>query len=127
MKKTYAYSGIIVGFLIGILVGLKTENLIIGVVVGLLVSVAAFVVIRVFENMLYKGADKLSDKAQEALMKRNAQKATGNGAPAPRDPAQPLTQFPGRAAAAQRVCPSCGRPGSAEDLFCQSCGSKIDQ
>ncbi|MBQ1553785.1 MAG: zinc ribbon domain-containing protein [Clostridia bacterium] len=130
MRKTYAYNGIIIGFLIGLYFGVKTRKLVVGIVVGLLVSVAAFVIIKVIENAVNKGADKLTDKAQEALQKRKEQKAIENGSVQPQAPAQPLTQFPGRsegeAAPQQRVCPNCGQPADAEDVFCKSCGGKID-
>ena len=130
MRKTYSYSGIIIGFLLGMLVWAKTENIAIGVVVGLISAVAAFILIRVIENALYKGADKLTDKVQQVYQNHKEQKAMQNGTYQPQNNAQTTTQFPNRNAqpeAPQRVCPKCGQPVNADSVFCASCGSKIDE
>ncbi len=134
MRKTYSYSGIIIGFLIGMLAWAKTENIAIGIVVGLVVAVAAFVAIRLLENALYKGADKLTDKAQEVYRNHKDQKAMQNGTynqpNVTQMPQQNATQFPQRnaaAAAPQRICPNCGQPVKADAAFCAFCGSKLEQ
>ena len=149
MRRTYAYSGIIFGFLIGLLVWGTTNNIVLSVLAGIGVSVVAFIIIRVIENALYKGASKVADKAQQAYRDRKEQKAMQNGTYMPQSNVQPTqfpnrnaqptqfpnrdaqpTQFPNRnaqpAPAEQQFCSSCGKQVNNDSVFCPFCGNKID-
>ncbi len=70
MRKTYAYNGIIIGALLGLLAWATTENTAIGVVAAIGGSVACFLIIRAFENLVSKGIDKagaaITQKLDEA-------------------------------------------------------------
>ena len=135
MRKTYAYSGIIIGLLLGLYIGLKTRNLVIGILACIGLSVAAFVVIRLLENLFYKGADKVADKAEEAWQRHKAEKELQNGAAPQPAPERPLTQFPTQAAPAEpaepaapvHFCPNCGAPAAEGDVFCNACGGKLTE
>ena len=99
MRKTYAYNSIIIGFLVGLLVGVSTNSVVLAVLAGLGVAVVGFIVIRLIENAISAGADKLADKATDAYRKHKEQKAIQNGTFV-----QPTTtQMPGAAQAQQHT------------------------
>ena len=130
MRKTYAYNSIIFGILLGILIGISTKSAVIGILAGLGIAVVGFVIIRLLENALYKGADKLTDKATEAIERRKAEKAAQNGTPVahanPGFASENLTRFPAEAAEAPAsYCPSCGAALPADSRFCPECGASI--
>lgn len=60
MRKTYAPNAIIVGVFVGLLVALKV-NIVIGVIAGLAVSILGWVLIRAFENAVYRAGDAAED------------------------------------------------------------------
>ena len=137
MRKTYAYNSIIIGVLVGMLVGVSSDSVVLAVLAGLGVAVVGFIVIRLIENAINAGADKLADKATDAYRRHKEQKAMQNGSFVQ----QNTTQMPGAAQAQQRtvfpqqtaaaaetaseqmsVCPSCGAQVRAAARFCPSCG-----
>lgn len=60
MRRTYAPTGIVIGFFIGVLAALKI-NLVVGVIVGLVACILLWVLIRAFENVVYKAGDAAED------------------------------------------------------------------
>lgn len=142
MRKTYAYNSIIIGFLVGMLVGVSSDSVVLAVLAGLGVAVVGFIVIRLIENAINAGADKLADKATDAYRRHKEQKALQNGSFVQ----QNTTQMPGAAQAQQRTvfpqqtaaaaetaseqmsaCPSCGAQVRAAARFCPSCGGEMRQ
>ncbi len=73
MRKTYAPNAIIIGILVGLLVALKV-NLILGIIVGLGVSILGWVLIRAFENAVYKAGDAAEDAIRKKLDERKGRK-----------------------------------------------------
>ena len=71
MRKTYAYNSITIGILLGILVWISANSAILGILTGLAVSVVGFFIIRMLENAVNKGVDKVSEKV-------SGEKAQGN-------------------------------------------------
>lgn len=144
MRKTYAYNSILIGFLVGLLVGVSSNSAVLAVLAGLGVAVVGFIVIRVIENAINAGADKLTEKATDAYRKHKEQKAIQNGSfvrPAttqmpgaqpqqhttfPEQTAMPA-QAPAPEAAPEELtaCPSCGAQVRAAARFCPSCGSEM--
>lgn len=61
VRRTYAYNGITIGVFLGILIWLATKNTVIGVASGIGISIVAFIIIRVIENLLRKGIDTMVD------------------------------------------------------------------
>ena len=76
-RKTYAYNSIIIGILVGILAYVSTENIVLGILALLGVSIVGFVVIKLLENALYKGADMAADAAAKAIQNRKSNSAAG--------------------------------------------------
>ena len=74
MRKTYAYNSIIIGVLLGLLVYVSTENVILAVAACLAASVVGFIIIRLIENVLYKGVDKAADAVSKAWQKHKDNK-----------------------------------------------------
>lgn len=71
MRKTYAPNAIVIGVLIGLLVAVKV-NMVLGVIAGLAVSILGWVLIRTFENALYRAGDAAEDAIKRKLdEKRN--------------------------------------------------------
>lgn len=73
MRKTYAPNAIIIGVLIGLLVALKV-NMVLGVIAGLAVSILGWVLIRAFENTLYRAGDAAEDAIRKKLDERKNKK-----------------------------------------------------
>lgn len=73
MRKTYAPNAIIIGVLIGLLVALKV-NMVLGVIAGLAVSILGWVLIRAFENALYRAGDAAEDAIRKKLDERKNKK-----------------------------------------------------
>lgn len=73
MRKTYAPNAIVVGVLVGILVALKV-NVILGVLAGLGISILGWVLIRAFENAVYKAGDAAEDAIRKKLDERKNKK-----------------------------------------------------
>lgn len=74
MRKTYAYNSIFLAFIIGIAIYVSTENTVLTVIAFLGIAIGGFILIRVLENLLYKGVDKAVDKAADAIKKRKEKK-----------------------------------------------------
>lgn len=60
MGKTYAPTGIVIGFFIGVLAALKI-NIVVGIIVGLVACIILWVLIRAFDNVIYKAGDTAED------------------------------------------------------------------
>lgn len=73
MRKTYAPNAIIIGILIGLLVALKV-NMVLGVIAGLAVSILGWVLIRAFENALYRAGDAAEDAIRKKLDEKKNKK-----------------------------------------------------
>ena len=72
MRRTYAYNGVIFGTLAGLAVYALTESLVLAILALIGVSVVAFLIIRLIENLLYKGAKAAVESIQNARDKRRA-------------------------------------------------------
>lgn len=135
MRKTYAYNSIIIGFLIGILVWASAESAILGILAGLGVSVVGFFIIRMFENALEKGVDKVSEKVAEAYHRRQERKTMENRTYVKPNttqmPQNRTTQFPDKSTAPAplhntAVCPYCKAEIKDGVVFCPACGQSVD-
>lgn len=73
MRKTYAPNAIIIGILIGLLVAVKV-NMVLGVIAGLAVSILGWVLIRAFENALYRAGDAAEDAIRRKLDEKKNKK-----------------------------------------------------
>lgn len=73
MRRTYAPNAIIIGVLIGFLVAVKA-NVVLGILAGLGVSVLGWVLIRAFENVMYKAGDAAEDAIRKKLDERKNKK-----------------------------------------------------
>ena len=107
MRKTYAYNSITIGVLVGLLVGLSTDNVVLAVLAALGVSVVGFIVIRLIENAISAGVDKVADKATDAYRKHKEQKMMQNGGyTQPNTTRMPnTTQMPQRTTFPQQAAP----------------------
>lgn len=95
MRRTYAPFCSALGLVLGAMVGVKwTNNTALGIVIGVVFAIIAFVIVKAFENAVYKAGDKLADKASEALQKRREQKSM-NDADYHRSDDSQVTKFPG--------------------------------
>ncbi len=103
MRRTWAYNGIVIGFLIGFWVWAVTQSTGLAVVAGIVVSAVAFLVIRFLENLIYAGAEKAGEKIREAYEKR-------------KEPLQ-TSDLP------SRQCKACGAKIEAGRVTCKECGS----
>ena len=65
MRKTYAYNSIIIGVLVGLLAWVSTENVVLGILACVGVSIVGFVIIRIIEKAIGKGAAKAYRKHKE--------------------------------------------------------------
>ena len=74
MRKTYAYNSIFIGFLLGLWVYVSAESILLAILTCIGVSVVGFILIRLLENLLYKGADKAVDAAGNAIKKHMEKK-----------------------------------------------------
>ena len=57
MRKTSAYSSVIVGFLVGLLVYVSTDNIVLAALAFVGIGVVGFIAIRFIEQALSKGVD----------------------------------------------------------------------
>ncbi len=73
MRRTYAPNAIVIGVLVGLLVAVKA-NVVLGVLAGLGVSVLGWVLIRAFENAMYKAGDAAEDAIRKKLDERKNKK-----------------------------------------------------
>ena len=108
MRKTYAYNSVIFGVLFAILAyAWSGGNIVITIIAGIGVSVVGFIIIRLIEKALYKGADKLGEKVSDAYQKhkeqKNAQSSYGaQGGPRQAEPLANRHAYQAYAPAAQR-------------------------
>ena len=73
-RKTYAYNSVIIGLLCGLWAGAKFDSLAAAIAAFAVVTVICFVRIRALENILYSGAEKLTDAAVSAIERRVEEK-----------------------------------------------------
>lgn len=73
MGRTYAPNAIIIGILIGVVVALKV-NVVLGVIAALAVSILGWVLIRAFENAVYKAGNAAEDAIRKKLNERKGKK-----------------------------------------------------
>ncbi len=100
-RKTWAYNGIVIGFLIGLWVWGLTQSTPLAVLAGIGVSIVAFLGIRFLENLIYNGAEKAEEKIREAYENRKSATAKGK----------------------TKKCKSCGAEVAYERLTCSECGA----
>ena len=63
MRKTFAYSSIMIGVLAGLLVYASTQNVLLGALVLIGIAVFGFIAIRFIEKLIGKGVDSAVDAA----------------------------------------------------------------
>ena len=73
-RKTYAYNSVIIGLLFGLWAGAKFDSLAAAIAAFAVVTVIGFVLIRALENVLYSGAEKLTDAAVSAIERKVEEK-----------------------------------------------------
>lgn len=107
-RKTWAYNGIFIGILLGIAAGAASENAVIGIAAAIVASIGCFLIIRVLENLMYKGIDKASDaiknKIDESNHSKEAVKIVDTG---------------------KRLCPFCGAEIDSNARQCPSCNKEL--
>ena len=135
MRKTYAYNSITIGILLGILVWISANSAILGILTGLAVSVVGFFIIRMLENAVNKGVDKVSEKVSDAYHRRQEQKAMENGTYMKTNttqmPQNRTTQFPDKSSSSAptqntTVCPHCKAEIKKGVAFCPACGQSVE-
>lgn len=73
MGKTYAPNAIIIGVLVGGLVTVQV-NIVLGIIAGLGVSILGWVLIRAFENAVYKAGNAAEDAIRKKLDEQKEKK-----------------------------------------------------
>lgn len=80
MRKTYAYNSITIGVLVGIVVyATSNGSIALAILATLAVSVIGFVIFRVLENAIDKGADAAYDAAVRHIQKKNEERNGEDG------------------------------------------------
>lgn len=80
MRTTYAYNSITIGVLVGIVVyATSNGSIALAILATLAVSVIGFVIIRVLENAIDKGADAAYDAAVRHIQKKNEERNREDG------------------------------------------------
>ncbi|MCQ2534775.1 MAG: hypothetical protein MJ172_09440 [Clostridia bacterium] len=70
MRKTYAYNGIILGFVLGLAAWAYTENTAIGIAAGIASAIIIFIIIRSIENGIYKAGDAITRRLDDMHTKK---------------------------------------------------------
>lgn len=127
-RVTYApYFGGVMGTAAGLLAGVASHSTVLGIIVFIIVGALAWFACKKFEDLVYKGADKLEDAAQNAINRRiEESRPPGQQSLAEKYAGTSGMAGPGKVQSNEWMCPACKKIHPRYESTC-TCGYTFEE